>query len=107
MEFLKDASPLISCILITTKTPKAAQPLVGGGLGWILPANLDYQHPKVGSDPEVGTSPAAKPLNQGVSPPPTTTYFALLFQYISIITYSPKGKFYARRSPIQIYLYFQ
>ena len=32
----------------------------------ILPANLDYRHPEAGSDPEVGSRPAAKPLNQGV-----------------------------------------
>jgi hypothetical protein len=48
---------------------KSAQPLVGVGLGGIQPVNLNYQHPEVGSDPEVGTRPAAKPLNQGVGPP--------------------------------------
>ncbi len=57
--------PLMVCILITTKDrKKAAQNLVGDGLGGILPANLNYQHPKGGSDPEVGSHPAAKPLNQ-------------------------------------------
>jgi hypothetical protein len=60
-----------SCIVLVlsgakSKTKKAAQPLVGGGLGGILPANLDYRHPKGGSDPEVGSHPAANPLNQGV-----------------------------------------
>jgi hypothetical protein len=49
-----------------TENLKASQPLVGGGLGWILPVNLNYQHPKGGSDPEVGSYPTAKPLNQGV-----------------------------------------
>jgi hypothetical protein len=46
---------------------QAAQHLVGGGLGWILPVKLNYQRPEGGSNPEVGSRPAAKPLNQGVS----------------------------------------
>lgn len=47
---------------------QAAQSLVGGGLGGILPTNLNYRQPEVDPDPEVGTHPAAKPLNQGVGP---------------------------------------
>lgn len=57
------------CILITTKGRKyKSRPTSGWSRTWrILPVNVNYRHLKGDPDLEVGTRPAAKPLNQGVS----------------------------------------
>lgn len=48
----KNSRVLLKILSGLSVKKKAAQHLVGGGLGEILPFNLKLRHSKVGSDPE-------------------------------------------------------